>query len=94
MLFAISPRKPKFPMPTISQSAKARGQTGFLKEIHHYSISASSKYCADQWFTTNKREAYRKYKWLLKCTKDGGRYSGARIVLECDGVEIENNQKS
>lgn len=76
-------------MPTISQSAKARGQTGFLKPIRNYEITASGPKCADSFATNNKREALRQFHRLVKYTADHGRYHGAKIVLECDGVEIE-----
>jgi len=75
--------------PAISKSAKARGQTGFLKCQRQWIVTAAGPRCADEWKTTIKREAMRKYRDLVKCTKENGRYFRARLRLECDGKEIE-----
>lgn len=81
-------------MPTISESAKARGQTGFLHPQHNYTVSASGRHCADEWTTRNKRLAMQKFTYLVRATRNHGRYFSACVTLECDGVEIDSNRKT
>ena len=76
-------------MPTMSEAAKARGQTGFLHAQKDWRVTAAGKHCADEWKTTNKRDAMRKYRQLVKDSACHGRYFKARITIECDGEEVE-----
>ena len=57
---------------TMSVAAKKRGQTGFLHPQRQWIVTAAGKRCADEWKTTNKREAMQKYRALVKCTKEQG----------------------